>query len=119
MSRVKRSVQARKRHKKILIQAKGYYGARSRIYRVAKQGVIKAKQYSFRDRKQKKRYFRSLWIIRINAAVRQYGMQYSSFMNGLKRLEIKLDRKILADLAIFNQDIFFELVEKTKSVFLD
>jgi large subunit ribosomal protein L20 len=116
MSRVKRSVQARKRHKKVLKQAKGYYGARSRIYRVAKQAVIRAKQYAFRDRKQRKRQFRSLWIIRINAAVRQYDMRYSNFINGLKKLGIELDRKVLAELAIFDKDIFLELIKKSKLV---
>jgi len=116
MSRVKRSVQARKRHKKILSQAKGYYGARSRVYRVAKQAVIKAKQYAFRDRKQKKRYFRALWIVRINAASRKHDMKYSNFINGLKKLGIGLNRKILSDLAVFNKDVFFELVEKIKSL---
>jgi len=88
MPRVKRGVQARRRHKKILSQAKGYYGARSRVYRVAKQAVIKAGQYAYRDRKQKKRQFRQLWVVRINAAARQHDMSYSTFINGLKKAGI-------------------------------
>lgn len=115
MPRVKRGVQARQRHKKILKQAKGYYGARSRVYRVAKQAVIKAGQYAYRDRKQRKRQFRSLWIVRINAAVRQYDISYSIFMNGLKKAEIDIDRKVLAELAVFNKDAFSALVEKAKA----
>lgn len=115
MPRVKRGVQAHQRHKKILKQAKGYYGARSRIYRVAKQAVIKAGQYAYRDRKQKKRQFRSLWIVRINAATRQHNINYSTFMNGLKKSKINIDRKILADLAIFNKDEFLSLVAKVKT----
>lgn len=115
MPRVKRGVQARQRHKKILKQAKGYYGARSRVYRVAKQAVIKAGQYAYRDRKQRKRQFRSLWIVRINAAVRQYDISYSIFMNGLKKAEIDIDRKVLAELAVFNKDAFSALVEKAKT----
>lgn len=116
MPRVKRGVQARQRHKKILKQAKGYYGARSRVYRVAKQAVIKAGQYAYRDRKQRKRQFRSLWIVRINAAVRQHDISYSAFMNGLKKAEIDIDRKVLAELAVFNKDAFSALVEKAKTV---
>jgi len=115
MPRVKRGVQARQRHKKILKQAKGYYGARSRVYRVAKQAVIKAGQYAYRDRKQRKRQFRSLWIVRINAAVRQHDISYSAFMNGLKKAEIDIDRKVLAELAVFNKDAFSALVEKAKT----
>ncbi|MCF6765605.1 50S ribosomal protein L20 [Thiotrichales bacterium 19S3-7] len=115
MPRVKRGVQARRRHKKVLKQAKGYYGARSRVYRVAKQAVIKAGQYAYRDRKQKKRQFRSLWIVRINAAVRQYDMSYSNFINGLKKANIDLDRKILADMAVHNKADFEQLVEQAKA----
>ncbi|MCF6766888.1 50S ribosomal protein L20 [Thiotrichales bacterium 19S11-10] len=114
MSRVKRGVQARRRHKKVLKQAKGYYGARSRVYRVAKQAVIKAGQYAYRDRKQKKRQFRSLWIVRINAATRQYDMSYSQFINGLKKANIELDRKVLAEMAVYNKADFEKLVEQAK-----
>ncbi len=98
MTRVKRGVTARKRHKKVLKQAKGYYGARSRVYRVAKQAVIKANQYSYRDRKAKKRVFRRLWIIKINAAVREYGFSYSLFINKLKKNNITINRKNLVEL---------------------
>lgn len=115
MARVKRGVCARKRHKKILKQAKGYYGARSRVFRVAKQAVIKAGQYAYRDRRVKRRNFRTLWIVRINAGVRQQGMTYSRFMNGLKRASIDLDRKVLADLAIFDQVAFQKLVDLSKA----
>lgn len=115
MPRVKRGVEARRRHKKILKQAKGYYGARSRVYRVAKQAVIKAGQYAYRDRKQRKRQFRTLWIVRINAAARQHDLSYSLFINGLKKANIELDRKVLAELAVFNKDAFAQLVEKAKS----
>lgn len=115
MARVKRGVCARKRHKKILKQAKGYYGARSRVFRVAKQAVIKAGQYAYRDRRVKRRNFRTLWIVRINAGVRQQGMTYSRFMNGLKRASIDLDRKVLADLAIFDQVAFQQLIDLSKA----
>ena len=114
MARVKRGVQARRRHKKILKQAKGYYGARSRVFRVAKQAVIKAGQYAYRDRRQRKRQFRRLWIARINAAARINGLSYSRFMNGLKRAEIMLDRKVLADLAVREQAAFAAIAEKAK-----
>src|SRR5580765_7285077 len=100
MARVKRGVTAKARHKKILKLAKGYYGHRSRVYRVAKQAVIKAAQYAYRDRKQRKRQFRVLWIARINAAVREHGMTYSAFMHALKKASIEVDRKVLADLAV-------------------
>ena len=100
MSRVKRGVQAKKRHKKILKLAKGYRGARSRTFKVANQAVLKAGQYAYRDRKVKKRTFRSLWIIRINAAVREHGLSYSVFMNGLKKANIDLDRRLLANMAV-------------------
>jgi large subunit ribosomal protein L20 len=115
MPRVKRGVQARRRHNKILKQAKGYYGARSRVYRVAKQAVIKAGQYAYRDRKQRKRQFRALWIVRINAAVRQHDMRYSSFINGLKKAGIELDRKVLAEMAVYNKSDFAKLVEKAQA----
>src|ERR1700733_6542721 len=99
MARVKRGVTARARHKKILAKAKGYYGARSRVFRIAKQAVIKAAQYAFNDRRLRKREFRALWIVRINAAARSHGMRYSTFMNGLKKAAIEVDRKVLADIA--------------------
>jgi large subunit ribosomal protein L20 len=115
MARVKRGVVARRRHKKILQQAKGYYGARSRVYRVAKQAVIKAGQYAYRDRRQRKRQFRSLWITRINAASRNNGLSYSRLINGLKRANIELDRRVLADLAVHDKDAFGAIVEKAKA----
>ncbi|MEH6503490.1 MAG: 50S ribosomal protein L20 [Cycloclasticus sp.] len=115
MPRVKRGVVARARHKKVLKQAKGYYGARSRIYRVAKQAVIKAGQYAYRDRRQRKRQFRALWIARINAGARSCGLSYSRFMNGLKKASIGLDRKVLADIAVFDKDAFSQLVTTAKS----
>jgi large subunit ribosomal protein L20 len=115
MSRVKRGVQARARHKKILKQAKGYYGARSRVFRVAKQAVIKAGQYAYRDRRQRKRQFRALWIARINAAARINGLSYSRFIAGLKKANIEIDRKVLADLAVHQQAAFAAVVEKAKA----
>lgn len=115
MSRVRRGVQARRRHKKILKQAKGYYGARSRIYRVAVQAVTKAGQYAYRDRRQRKRQFRALWITRINAAAREQGLSYSRFMNGLSRAEIEIDRKVLAELAVNDKAVFASLAEKAKA----
>jgi large subunit ribosomal protein L20 len=115
MSRVKRGVAARARHKKVLKQAKGYYGARSRVYRVAKQAVIKAAQYAYRDRRQKKRDFRSLWIIRINAAARELGLSYSAFMHGLKKAEVTIDRKVLADIAVRDKAAFAVLAEQAKA----
>ncbi len=114
MARVKRGVTARARHKKVLKQAKGYYGARSRVYRVAKQAVIKAGQYAYRDRRNKKRQFRQLWIVRINAAARQNGLSYSRFINGLKKASVEIDRKILADIAVHDQKGFAALVQKAK-----
>ncbi|AKC32107.1 50S ribosomal protein L20 [Candidatus Pantoea carbekii] len=116
MVRIKRGVIARARHKKILKRAKGYYGARSRVYRVAIQAVIKAGQYAYRDRRQRKRQFRQLWITRINAAARQNGMSYGNFINALKKLSIEIDRKILADIAVFDKVAFTALIEKAKSV---
>ncbi len=115
MARVKRGVTARAKHKKVLKKAKGYYGARSRVYRVANQAVTKAGQYAYRDRRQKKRQFRSLWIVRINAAARMFDMSYSRFMNGLKKAEIEVDRKMLADLAVHDIDAFGQLAEKAKA----
>jgi len=115
MARVKRGVVARRRHRKVLSRAKGYYGARRKVYRVAKQAVIKAGQYSYRDRRQRKRDFRSLWITRINAAAREYGLSYSRFINGLKRAEVDIDRKVLADLAVNDKAAFRALAEKAQS----
>lgn len=115
MSRVKRGVTARARHKKVLAKAKGYYGARSRVYRVAKQAVIKAAQYAYRDRRQRKREFRALWIVRINAAVRAHDMSYSVFMNGMKKASIDIDRKVLADLAVYDKAAFSALVAQVKA----
>ena len=115
MPRVKGGVTAHARHKKVLNAAKGYYGARSRTYRVAVQAVTKAGQYAFRDRRQKKRQFRQLWIVRINAAARMNGISYSQFINGLKKASIEIDRKILSDIAIQDQATFVALVEKAKS----
>src|SRR5210317_2073158 len=106
MSRVKRGVQANRRHKKVLKAAKGYYGARSKVYRVAKQAVIKAGQYAYRDRRVRKREFRALWITRINAAARINGLSYSRFMNGLSKAGIEVDRKMLADLAVHDAAAF-------------
>ncbi len=115
MPRVKRGVQAHARHKKILKQAKGYYGARSRVYRVAKQAVIKAGQYAYRDRRQRKRQFRQLWIVRINAQSRECGLSYSRFINGLKKASIEVDRKMLADLAVFDKVAFAAIAEQARA----
>ena len=115
MPRVKRGVTARARHKKVLAKAKGYYGARSRVYRVAKQAVIKAAQYAYRDRRNKKREFRALWIIRVNAAARDAGLTYSTFMNGLKKANILIDRKVLADIAVHDKAAFAALAEQAKA----
>src|SRR5215208_3198326 len=115
MPRVKRGVTARARHKKVLDQAKGYRGRRSKVYRIAKQAVMRAGQYAYRDRRNKKRVFRALWITRINAASREHGMTYSVFMNGLKRASIEVDRKILADIAVFDKPAFAKFVEKAKA----
>lgn len=115
MPRVKRGVTARARHKKVLKQAKGYYGARSRVYRVAKQAVIKAGQYAYRDRRQRKRQFRALWIVRINAAAREFGLSYSRFMDGLKKASVEIDRKVLADLAVRDKEAFAELAKIAQS----
>lgn len=115
MARVKRGVTARARHKKILKLAKGYYGARSRVYRVAKQAVIKAGQYAYRDRRQRKRQFRALWIVRINAAARQYGISYSRLINGLTRANVAIDRKVLADIAVRDIEAFGEIAKIAKA----
>ncbi len=115
MARVKRGVIARRRHRKVLSRAKGYYGARRKVYRVAKQAVIKAGQYSYRDRRQRKRDFRSLWIQRINAAAREHGLSYSRFINGLKLADVAIDRKVLADLAVNDKVAFKALAEKAQS----
>ena len=115
MARVKRGVTARARHKKILSRAKGYYDARRKVYRVAKQAVIKALQYSYIGRKQKKRQFRALWIVRINAGARQYGLSYSRMMNGLKKAGVTVDRKVLADIAVHDIKAFGALAEKAKA----
>ena len=115
MTRVKRGVVARRRHKKVLKQAKGYYGARSRVFRVAKQAVIKAGQYAYRDRRNRKRQLRALWIQRINAGARINGMSYSRFVGGLKKAGIEIDRKVLADLAVHEKAAFAAIVEKAKA----
>lgn len=114
MPRIKRGVTAHARHKKILKQAKGYRGARRNVFRVAKQAVIKAGQYAYRDRRQRKRVFRRLWIARINAAARECGLSYSRFMDGLHKAGIEVDRKMLAELAVFNKEDFATLAEQAK-----
>ncbi len=114
MPRVKRGVVAHARHKKVLDKAKGYRGARSKVFRVAKQAVTKAGQYAYRDRRQRKRQFRALWIARINAGARENDMSYSVFMNGLKKAEIEIDRKVLSDIAIFDKPAFTALVGKAR-----
>ena len=115
MARVKRGVQAHARHKKILDEAKGYYGARSKVFRIAKQAVIKAGQYAYRDRRAKKRDFRALWIVRINAGARMCGLSYSRLINGLHVAGIEVDRKMLADLAVHDMTAFTALAEKAKA----
>ncbi|HFQ14168.1 MAG TPA: 50S ribosomal protein L20 [Gammaproteobacteria bacterium] len=115
MPRVKRGVTARARHKKVLDQAKGYYGRRKNVYRVAVQAVTKAGQYAYIGRKQRKRQFRALWIARINAGARECGLSYSRFINGLKKASIEIDRKVLADMAIFDKEAFAALAEKAKA----
>ena len=115
MPRVKRGVTARARHKKVLALAKGYRGRRKNVYRIAKQAVMKAGQYAYRDRRQKKRQFRALWIARINAAAREVGLKYSTFMNGLKKAQIEVDRKVLADLAVFDKPAFAALAVQAKA----
>ena len=112
MPRIKRGVASRARRKKILKAAKGYYGARSRTFKVAKQAVIKAGQYAYRDRRQRKRQFRRLWIVRINAAAREHGLSYSRFISGLKEAGIEVDRKVLADIAMHERDTFPVLAKR-------
>ena len=114
MPRVKRGVTAHAKHKKVLGKAKGYYGARSKVYRVAKQAVVKSGQYAYRDRRQRKRQFRTLWIARINAAARENGLSYSRLIDGLNKANIEVDRKVLADLAVFDAAGFSALAEKAK-----
>ncbi len=115
MPRVKRGVQAHAKHKKVLKAAKGYYGARRKVYRVAKQAVIKAGQYAYRDRRVKKRQFRALWIQRINAAARMNGLSYSRMINGLNKAGVAIDRKMLADIAVHDMPAFSQLAEKAKA----
>ncbi len=115
MPRVKRGVTARARHKKVLELAKGYRGRRKNVYRIAKQAVMKAGQYAYRDRRNRKRVFRRLWIARINAASRSYGITYSRFMAGMKKAAIDLDRKVLADMAVRDPAAFGSIVEKVKA----
>ena len=115
MPRVKRGVTARAKHKKVLNLAKGYYGRRKNVYRVATQAVTKAGQYAYRDRRQRKRQFRTLWIARINAAARECGLSNSRFINGLKKADIAIDRKVLADIAVFDKTAFAALAEKAKA----
>lgn len=115
MARVKRGVIANARHKKVLRKAKGYYGARSKIFRVAKQAVIKAGQYAYRDRRQRKRDFRALWIARINAAARMNGLSYSRLINGLHLAEIEIDRKVLSDIAVHDPEAFAAIAAQAKA----
>jgi large subunit ribosomal protein L20 len=115
MPRVKRGVTARARHKKVLEKSKGFRGRRNNVYRIAKQAVMRAGQYSYRDRRRKKRDFRALWIVRINAAARMFGLSYSRLMNGLKKAEITVDRKVLADIAVHDIKAFGALAEKAKA----
>ncbi|MFA7668418.1 MAG: 50S ribosomal protein L20 [Burkholderiaceae bacterium] len=115
MPRVKRGVTARARHKKVLKAAKGYRGRRGNVFRIAKQAVMKAGQYAYRDRRNKKRTFRALWITRINAACRELGVTYSAFIAGTKKAEIELDRKVLADMAVHDKAGFAAVVEQAKA----
>jgi large subunit ribosomal protein L20 len=115
MARVKRGVTAGRRHKKVLSKAKGYYNARRKVYRAAKQAVIKAGQYAYRDRRQKKREFRALWIARINAAARVYGLSYSRIINGLNKAGLEIDRKVLADLAVHDVEAFGAIAQQAKT----
>ena len=115
MPRVKRGVTAKARHKKVLAQAKGYRGRRGNVFRIAKEAVMKAGQYAYRDRRNRKRVFRALWITRINAAAREHGLTYSVFMNGLDKAEIGIDRKVLAELAVNDKTAFTAIVEQVKA----
>ena len=115
MPRVKRGVTARAAHKKVIARAKGFRGRRNNVFRIANEAVMRAGQYAYRDRRNKKRDFRSLWITRINAAVREHGLSYSVFMNGLKKAAIVVDRKVLADIAVLDKPAFTKFVEKAKA----
>ena len=115
MPRVKRGVTARARHKKVLEKSKGFRGRRGNVYRIAKQAVMRAGQYSYRDRRRKKRDFRALWIVRINAAAREFGMSYSTLINGLKKAAIEVDRKVLADIAVFDKTAFERIASQAKA----
>ena len=115
MPRVKRGVTARARHKKVIARAKGYRGARNNVFRVAKQAVDRAASYAYRDRRQRKRQFRALWIVRINAAARECGISYGRFMHGLTKVNVDLDRKVLADIAVYDKPAFSALAEKAKA----
>ena len=115
MPRVKRGVNARAKHKKVINEAKGFRGRRGNVFTIAKEAVMKAGQYAYRDRRQRKRQFRALWIARINAAVREHGLTYSAFMNGLKKAEIEVDRKVLADLAVADKAAFAQLASQAKA----
>jgi large subunit ribosomal protein L20 len=119
MARVKRGVVAKSRHNKVLKKAKGYYGARSKLFKTAKQAVIKAGQYAYRDRRQRKRQFRALWIARINAAARLHGMSYSRLINGMNRAEMEIDRKVLADIAVRDPEAFGAIAAQAKSALAD
>jgi large subunit ribosomal protein L20 len=115
MPRVKRGVTARASHKKVLAKSKGFRGRRNNVFRIANEAVMRAGQYAYRDRRNKKRTFRALWIARINAAAREHGMSYSVFMNGLKKAAITVDRKVLADIAVLDKGAFSKFVEKAKA----
>jgi large subunit ribosomal protein L20 len=119
MARVKRGVTAKARHKKVLGKAKGYYGARSKLFKTAKQAVIKAGQYAYRDRRQRKRQFRALWITRINAAARVHGMSYSRLINGMNLAQLEIDRKVLADIAVHDPDAFGAIAAQAKAALSD
>ena len=115
MPRVKRGVTAHARHKKVLAKAKGFRGRRGNVYRIAKQAVMRAGQYAYRDRRQKKRDFRALWIVRINAAAREFGLTYSTLINGLKKASVDMDRKVLADIAVFDKQAFERIASQAKA----
>ena len=115
MPRVKRGVTAHARHKKVLAKAKGFRGRRGNVYRIAKQAVMRAGQYAYRDRRQKKRDFRALWIVRINAAAREFGLTYSTLINGLKKASVEVDRKVLADIAVFDKQAFERITSQAKA----
>ena len=115
MPRVKRGVTAHARHKKVLAKAKGFRGRRGNVYRIAKQAVMRAGQYAYRDRRQKKRDFRALWIVRINAAAREFGMTYSTLINGLRKASVEVDRKVLADIAVFDKQAFERIASQAKA----